>query len=116
VPENGQSRPARRPPILAREEASRRAALLTDLRSALAALGVSSTVVGNHRLVLEGSSTKCAPSGPTDPQLHVFTPDGTSIVTTNGRAYLLGGGRAFSIDDPAKAAHTLGRVVNAEVM
>lgn len=60
----------------------------------------------NHRLVLEGASTKAAPSGPTDPQLHVFTPGGTSsIITTNGKSYLLGNGRAYPVDDPADAAH-----------
>ena len=94
-----------RPPILAKEEASRRVALLCDLRSALAAQGVNSTIVRIHRLVLEGASTKCAPSGLTDPQLFVFTSAGTSIVTTNGRTYLLGSGRAYPVDDPANAAH-----------
>lgn len=96
-----------REPILAKEEASRRAALLSDLHGALAAQGVNSTVVRRHRLVLEGAGTKCAPSGPADPQLHVFTPCGTSIVTTNGRTYLLSSGRACPADDPAQAARTL---------
>jgi hypothetical protein len=103
VPVNGQDPPVTRPPILAKEEASRRAALLCDLQSALAARGISSILARNHRLVLEGASTKCAPSGPTDPQLHIFTPGGTSITTTNGKAYLLDGDR-YPAGDPDGAA------------
>ncbi len=93
-----------RPPILAREEASRRAALLSDLQSALAAQGVSPVLARNHRLVLKGASTRCAPSGPTDPQLHIFTPDCTDIATTHGSAYHFATGRAYPADDPARAA------------
>jgi hypothetical protein len=107
VTDSERNPPGPREPILAREEASRRAALLADLHSPLAARGVNSTVVGRHRLVLEGTGTKAAPSGPTNPQLHVFTPGGTSIVTTNGRTYLLDDRRACPADDPAQAARTL---------
>ena len=105
--ESEQDPPAPRPPILAKEEASRRAALLSDLHGALAAQGVNSTIVRNHRLVLKGASTKCAPSGLTDPQLYVFTPTGTSIVTTNGGTYLLDGSRAYPVHGLAQAADSL---------
>jgi len=107
VPENSHNPPIARPPILAKDEAGRRAALLADLHSALAAQGVNSTVVRRHRLVLDGTGARAAPSGPTDPQLYVFTPGGTRIVTTSGRAYLLGSGRACPASDPAQAADTL---------
>ena len=105
MPESEHNPPSARPPILAREEAGRRTALLADLQTVLAAQGVNSTVVGRRRLVLEGGKTNCAPSGPTDPQLHIFIPGGTRIVTTNGRTYLLDGSRAYPVDDPAVAAH-----------
>jgi len=91
------------PPILDKQEAARRAAQLSDLRSVLAAQGVSSVLARNRRLVLDGASAKCAPSGPTDPQLHIFAPGGTSIVTTNGRTYLVHGDR-YPADDPHGAA------------
>jgi len=98
-----------RPPILAREEASRWEALLGDLQSALAAQGVSSVLARHHRLVLEGGSTRCAPSGPTDPQLHIFTPHGTDIATAHGSAYHFATGPAYPADDPGQAArHAIG--------
>lgn len=107
VTESERNPPEPREPILAREEASRRAALLSDLHGALAAQGVNSTVVRRRRLVLEGAGTKCAPSGPTDPQLYIFTPCETNIVTTNGRTYFLSGRRACPADDLAQAMRTL---------
>jgi len=91
------------PPILDKQEAARRAALLSDLRSVLAAQGVSSVLARNHRLVLEGASTRCAPSGLTDPQLYIFSPAGTSIITTSGRTYLVHGDK-YPADDPHGAA------------
>jgi len=104
VPENGQNLPSIRPPLLNKEEASRRAALLSELQSALAAQGVRSVLARHHRLVLSGGSTKCAPSGPTDPQLHIFTPEGTDIATTHGSTYHFASGDAHPADDPARAA------------
>lgn len=41
------------------------------------------------------------PSGLTDPQLHIFTPDGTDVATTDGAVYRLGSGDEFAITDPA---------------
>ncbi|HXP20789.1 MAG TPA: hypothetical protein VN840_14190, partial [Streptosporangiaceae bacterium] len=51
-----------------------------------------------------GGRTKCAPSGPTDPQLHIFTPDGTDIATTRGSTYHFASGHAHPADDPSRAA------------
>jgi hypothetical protein len=105
VPENGQNPPPARPPVLAKEEASRRAALLADLQAALAAHGVPSVLARRHRLVLSGASTTtCALSGPTDPELHIFLPDGKDIATTRGRSYHFASGHAHPADDPAQAA------------
>ncbi len=103
MPENEHSLPPARPPILDKEEASRRAALLGDLQSALAAQGVDSVLARTHRLVLEGASAKSTPSGPTDPQLRIFTTGGTSIATTNGRTYLIDGD-TYPAGDPHAAA------------
>jgi len=106
----GAPEPLTRPPILATDEASRRAALLADLQSVLAAQGVSSVLARHHRLVLGGGRNKCEPSGPTDPQLHIFTPDGTDIATTDARTYHFASGHAHPADDPAHAArHATGK-------
>jgi len=116
VPENGQNPALTRSPILTREEAARRAALLADLQSALQAQGVSSVLARRHRLVLQGGRTRCEPSGPTDPELHIFTPDGTDIATTRGSAYHFASGHAHPAADPARAAqaarHALGRTAS----
>jgi len=113
VPENGQNPALTRPPILTREEASRRAALLADLQNALAAQGVSSVLARRHRLVLQGGRTRSEPSGPTEPQLHIFTPDGTDIATTHGSAYHFASGDAHPAADPARAArHAAGRTAS----
>lgn len=104
MPESEPSQPRRRPPVLTDEAASRRTAQLADLRSALAAQGVSSVLAGTHRLVLRGEPHRYEPSGPTDPRLYIFTPGGTDIATANGRAYLLASGGAYPAADPVQAA------------
>jgi len=105
VPDVEQNPPSPRPPILARQEASRRAGLLRDLQTALTAQGVSSVLARHHRLVLRGGGrTRCEPSGPTDPQLHIFTPDGTDIATADGSTYHFASGSAHPAGDPARAA------------
>jgi hypothetical protein len=93
-----------RSPILATKEASRRAALLSDLQAALAAQGIRSVLARQHRLVLRGGRRPCEPSGPTDPQLHIFTPDGTDIATTRASTYRFASGLVHPADDPARAA------------
>jgi hypothetical protein len=108
VPENEQNPPSARPPILATGEAARRAALLSDLSSALEAQGVSTVLARTRRLVLGTKPHKRPePSGPTDPQLHVFTPDGTAIITTDGTSYLSRDGSAYLADDSAQAARQI---------
>jgi hypothetical protein len=110
VPASGQNSASARPPILAREEATRRTALLTDLQSALAAQGIRSVLARHHRLVLGGSQTKCEPSGSTDPQLHIFTSPGKDIATASGSAYLFASGAEHPVNDPAQAVrHAIGR-------
>lgn len=58
----------------------------------------------HHRLVLRFSDEHHQPSGLTDPHLHVFTPGGTDIATTNGITYLFTSGKSYPAGDPAAAA------------
>jgi hypothetical protein len=103
-----------RPPVLATRDASRRATLLADLQSALAALGVRSVLARHHRLVLRGGrttpiGTRPEPSGPTDPELHILGPAATEIATTDGTAYHVASGTRYPADDPAAAAISIRR-------
>lgn len=108
MPENEQNPPSPRPPILATGQAARRAAILSDLSSALEAQGVSTVLARTHRLVLGTKPhKKHGPSGSTDPQLHVFAPDGTAIITTDGTSYLARDGNTYPADDPAQAARQI---------
>jgi len=105
MPETAQSVPAAySAPILSRAEADRRKLLLTELQTSLSELGVRSVLASHHRLVLQYDRRLCGPSGPTDPQLHVFTPDGTCVATTDGTAYHLATGQQCPVSDPAAAA------------
>ncbi len=92
------------PPILAEAEVERRMLLLAELQGLLAALGIRSVLARNHRLVLQYNRVPSGPSGPTDPQLRIFAPDGTDIATTDGRTYSLASGRQCPANDPAAAA------------
>jgi len=103
VPENPPKTVQHRPPILTQAEAERRFVLLSTLQSALSAHSLISVLVGNHRLVLHADCRPLAPSGPTDPQLHIFTPDGTDVAATDGSTYRLASGRQCPADDPAAA-------------
>ena len=102
-------------PILADDQVARRMRLLRDLQAALARMGVHSVLARNHRLVLRWySAGPFGPSGPTDPELHVFTPSGTAVATTDGTAYRLASGFNYPAADPAAAAamvrdHAAGR-------
>ena len=60
-------------PVLSQAEATRRMTLLTDLQDALAARGIRAVLAKRRRLVLR-SSQPVTPSGPLDPQLHIFHP------------------------------------------
>src|SRR6266700_7965091 len=103
--DNAQSGPqAPSTPILTKAEVSRRMLLLADLQVALAAQEIHSVLARNHRLVLRYNRVPSGPSGMTDPQLHIFAPDGTCVATTDGTAYRLASGRQCPAADPAAAA------------
>ena len=104
MPDCEQRQPMPRPPVLADHEASRRAAQLADLRSALAAQGISSVLARTRRLVLWGKPRDYEPSGPTDPQLYIFAPGGTEIASASGGTYLFASGSAYPAADPLQAA------------
>jgi len=105
VSENAQSAPpAPRPPILTQAEAARKMLLLAELQTSLASLGIRCVLARNHRLVLRYNCVPCESSGPTDPQLHIFAPDGTDIATTDGSTYNLVSGERYPADDPAATA------------
>lgn len=91
--------------VLSHDEAARRLLLLTDLQISLTERGVRCVLARYHRLVLRWSSSgPFGPSGLTDPQLHIFTPNGTAVATTNGITFSLASGQQCQADDPAAAA------------
>lgn len=92
------------PVILAAGEVQHRMRPLADLQVALEAHGVRCVPARNHRLVPRYNATPPEPSGLTDPALHIFTPGGTAIATTDGHIYTLPGGHASPVTDPAAAA------------
>jgi hypothetical protein len=105
MPDTAPSAPAAcSTPILSRAEADRRTLLLAELQSSLSELGVGAVLARHHRLVLQDNRVPSGPSGMTDPRLHIFTPDGTCIATTNGTAYHLAAGQQCPAGDPAAAA------------
>lgn len=97
--------PAR--PVLAESEVTRRLMLLVELQAALAAHGVQSLLVRNRRIVLRAQGSGLEPSGPTDPQLHIFVGDGTQIATTDGARYEFTTGPAHPASDPQAAAASI---------
>ena len=105
IPENAPNAThASRAPIVAPAEVTRRMLLLADLQAALEFNEVHSVLARNHRLVLTSGRAPCEPSGPTDPQLHIFTPDGTDIATTDGITYTLASGHECPASNPHAAA------------
>lgn len=104
-------------PNLTRTESDQRKALLGLLKDALGARRVSSVLVGRRTLVLrsaqeqERSGVGAGVVRPADPQLYVFAAGSTDmhIVTTDGDAYLFGGGRSVPVDDPGDAARAYTR-------
>jgi hypothetical protein len=103
-PDSGQRAPLPRPPVLHEGQVMRRVRLLTALQGALAAQGLDSVVVRNRRLVLRSNGDRMEPSGPTDPQLAIFAPDGIAMATTDGAAYHFADGQAHPAADPCGAA------------
>jgi len=90
--------------ILDEAEVARRKLLLAELQAALTGAGLQCTLTCRHRLVLRYSDEPPhAPSGPTDPALHVFgrIPD---VITTNGTCYRLRNGQEFPISDHSALA------------
>jgi hypothetical protein len=101
-------------PILDQTEADHRTLLLSELQAALAALGVQSIRASRHRLVLRyNNPPPLMPSGPTNPTLHVFTPAGTRVATTDGTAYRLDDGQEYPATDPATTAAAICRTQTA---
>jgi hypothetical protein len=90
--------------ILTQAEVAGRMLLLAELQVALAALGVQSVLARNHRLVLRSSRGPCAPSGLTNPHLHIVTPDGSNIATTDGSTYSFASGQVCPANDPEAVA------------
>ena len=95
--------------ILTRQDAAVRVALLADLQTELEKLGRRCVLARTRRLVLRASPAMYEPSGPTNPQLHILTDQGSRVVTTDGAVYHLPGGQPCPADDPAAAAHVVGR-------
>ena len=92
-------------PVLTQSEASRRLLKLAGLQTALTNLGVRSVLARHRRLVLRWHSAgPFGPSGPTDPELHIFTPAGTTVATTDGTVYHLLAGQQGPAADPVAAA------------
>lgn len=104
MPQSTLCTPSPRPPVLPDAQVTRRVALLTELQNALAAQGLDSVLVRTRRLVLRSDGGRVEPSGPTDPQLHIFAPEGKDIATTNGTVYCFASGQAHPTDDPCGAA------------
>jgi hypothetical protein len=96
--------------ILGEAEVARRMLLLAELHGALEAEGVRCVLARIHRLVMRSNDCPCKPSGLADPQLHVFLPGGTGVVTTDGTTYRLAGGEEFAVADPAAAASVICRL------
>ncbi len=90
-------------PILTDAEVSRRMMLLAELQGTLDALGVRAVLARNHRLVLKYNDSPVAPSGLTDPVLHVLIPSGTRAVTTDGTSYCCQSTGQWPVTDPAAA-------------
>jgi hypothetical protein len=91
-------------PILTGPDAARRLLLLSDLQTALAGHDIRSVLARTHRIVLRPPTAPCGPSGQVNPRLHILTPAGTAIVTTDGTAYHLASGQDCPAADPAAAA------------
>ena len=87
--------------------------LLAALQTELEAAGVRCVLARTHRLVLRYNLAPLAPSGLTDPQLHIFTPGSKDTATTDGLVYRLASGREHPAGDPSAAACEIARVRGA---
>lgn len=102
---NVANHPAR--PILDESEVIQRVMLLAELQVALVARGMQSLLVRNRRIVLRSAGTGLEPSGPTNPQLHIFQDDGTEIATTDGTRYEFATRLVHPVADPQAVAESL---------
>lgn len=98
--------------ILESDEVDRRMLLLAGLQDALHGLGVTCYLARHQRLVLRYAEGPLEPSGPTNPQLHIFLTGSPQSVTTDGACYRLGK-REFPVSDPAAAAGDMRRLLGA---
>jgi hypothetical protein len=90
-------------PILGEAEVERRVLLLARLQAALAERGVQA-VAGRHQRLALGVATGNG-SGPTDPRLYIYAPDGVTVrASTDGIVYRLDGGEQYPVTDRALAA------------
>jgi hypothetical protein len=114
VSENGHgARLSSRPPVLDEAEVDRRLMTLAELQAALNELGVRCVLARQQRLVLRYNEAPLARSGPTDPTLHVFTPDGIRVATTDGAGYKLEDiAQEFPAGDAATAAVMICRALD----
>jgi len=71
--------------------------LLAELQIALEATGARCVLARRHRPILRATDAPCKPSGPTDPQLHVFTEASTCVATTDGSKFRLSSGKTFAV-------------------
>jgi hypothetical protein len=106
-PDSASASPVPRAPILSDSEVAERMLLLSELQAALAAHGVHCVLARNHRLVLLYNRSPCPPSGLTDPELYIFTADGTEVATTDGHTYSLASGAHCPASDPGAAAEII---------
>jgi hypothetical protein len=91
-------------PILDDDEVARRKLLLAELQAALAGSGCECMLAGRQRLVLRYTEPPPqAPSGRTNPALHIISPV-PDVVTTDGTCYRLSDGREFPVSDGAAVA------------
>jgi hypothetical protein len=94
-------------PILADAEVTCRMLLLAELQAELTATGTRAVLARNHRLVLRYNDAPLAPSGLTDPCLHIMLPAGTRTATTDGTSYRTSDGTACPVTDIGIAQGTV---------
>jgi len=88
-------------PVLDDDEVARRKLLLAELQAALAGSGFECMLAGRQRLVLRYTEPPPhAPSGRTNPALHVISPV-PNVVTTDGAFFRLRDGQEFPVSDGA---------------
>ncbi len=95
-------------PILSDVEADRRSLLLGELQVALAERGVQALVARHHRLALGSATRYVGSSGRTDPEPHIYVPDGATVkAATDATVYRLDDGAEYPVNDPAAAADSV---------